>query len=278
MAKAKDKRKYPRVSAKNVHAHVNVSEKSTPCTIQDLSAGGMFIETRETLPVGMPVSVNVAQPGWTRVLRLAGRVVWAMAQKTASRKGTVPGMRIRFDPLDVDSAEMLLELLRELGVDETPPPERIVPVPAPHPSVPGAFASPAAKTQELSLKDIVARISRTDVPAVPNLKPTAVVTPAPERAHAAHERLSAGRAQPLLDAVSATAASPADAPRLVAQVKGLLLQLADLQQTLEHRERELSEAREALHKKELALEKAERERRAAEMAIQRLSMQLAARR
>ena len=47
MASGADKRKYPRVQARNVSAHLNVTDKSSPCVIQNISAGGVFIETRE---------------------------------------------------------------------------------------------------------------------------------------------------------------------------------------------------------------------------------------
>src|SRR4051812_43012922 len=122
MASGADKRKYPRVQARNVSAHLNVADRSSPCVIQNISAGGVFIETREALPVGMPVAVNLARPGWPRVLKVTGRVVWALAEKTAARKGTVPGMRIRFDPLPKEGAGRLAELLRELGAPDGPPP------------------------------------------------------------------------------------------------------------------------------------------------------------
>ena len=64
---SKDKRRYPRVHARNVSAHLNVADQSSPCVIQNISAGGIFIETTEALPVGMPVAVNLARPGWTKV-------------------------------------------------------------------------------------------------------------------------------------------------------------------------------------------------------------------
>jgi PilZ domain len=317
MGKSSEKRKHPRVAAKNVGAHVNFADRSTPCQILNISAGGMLVESAEPLPAGIPVAVNLAQPGWTRVLRLPGRVVWALAPKAAAKKGKPPGMRIRFDPLALDTAEMLLELLHSLGIGETPPPERVandtldpletlpppggrprsrqdvpqarppsrvdvpqakppsrVDVPAGAPQTrtirgaaqvdglraplgaPGTETLPGPRTQELSLGDIVAHISKVDVPVVKisSKKPT--------------------------DDATALNLLPDEGSllKLTSQVKGLKLQLDELQRALEDRERELTEARDTLAEKQLALEKADRERKAAETAIQRLSMQLAARR
>jgi hypothetical protein len=305
-----EKRKHPRVWGRGVGAHVNFADRSTPCSIQDISAGGMLVESDEPLPAGIPVAVNLARPGWTRTLRLPGRVVWALAPKAAAKKGLAPGMRIRFDPLDSDSAEMLLELLHELGIGETPPPERANPVdtlppfkdlpktgrapsktevpaartssrsevPAGAPptrtfrgaaevDAPGATKAPRGapdtqtlpghRTQELSLKDIVAHISKVEMPAV-------VIE----------------KGKPAADTILIQGPPPevtGDMQKLTEQVRALTLQLDALQRTLEAREVELAEARDALNTKELALEKADRERRAAETAIQRLSMQLAAR-
>jgi len=153
MASGRDKRKYPRVHAEDVSAHLNVADKSSPCTIQNISAGGLFIETQDALPVGMPVAVNLARPGWTKVLRLSGRVVWAMAGRTAARKGTVPGMRIRFDPLPRESAEELIRLLKDLGAPDGPAPKVI-------------GEEGAAITQPVSLREIQQRVSQAELKAV----------------------------------------------------------------------------------------------------------------
>lgn len=310
MAKS-EKRKHPRVAAKNVGAHVNFADRSTPCVILNISGGGMLVETSEPLPAGIPVAVTLSRPGWTKVLRLPGRVVWALAPKAAAKKGKAPGMRIRFDPLEADPSEMLLELLHELGIGETPPPDRMLAdtLPPAEPTAPpparsssraevpafsqlrapprieapagapptrtfrgapqvdgpnplarapqGAASTetlPGHRTQELALKDIVAHISKVDLPAVEAGEPAGAT---------AVNELPPGEG---------AGGDPG------AQVKALKLQLGALARTLEERERELAEVKEALQTKQLLLEKADRERKAAETAIQRLSMQLAARR
>ncbi|GEM_PF-2615690 len=294
---AKDKRRYPRVQAKNVSAHLNVADQSSPCTIQNISAGGIFIETPEALPVGMPVAINLARPGWTKVLRLSGRVVWAMAARTAAKKGTLPGMRIKFDALNQANAADLMTLLHDLGAVASPPPlvmaEEEVRKTLPK--------DPAAITQPVSLKEIQARVSQLDIPIVivedttgPSMKPVASTISTPAfRPSAPSPRASAPvplvlppqpSAQPVPSAprypsnpAPQSIATP-DSPRLIVQVQGLLMQMGDLQSQLEHRERELNELREKLRNKEEALDKSDRERKAAELAIQRLAMQLAARR
>jgi Tfp pilus assembly protein PilZ len=266
---SKDKRRFPRVQAKNVSAHLNVADQSSPCVIQNISAGGIFIQTPEALPVGMPVAVNLARPGWTKVLRVSGRVVWAMAERTAAKKGTLPGMRIRFDALPKSTASDLMVLLKELGAPATP-------LPATVPEEEEQPPPPAHITQPVSLKEIQARVSQLNVPVlddrtlVPRSRPSA--SPLPYKGSSRAKPMSGSRYQP------AGESPPPDAPRLIVQVQGLLMQLGDLQSQLEQRDKELHSMREQLKEKEAQLDRSDRERKAAELAIQRLAMQLSSRR
>jgi Tfp pilus assembly protein PilZ len=262
MASGADKRKYPRVQARNVSAHLNVTDKSSPCVIQNISAGGVFIETREALPVGMPVAVNLARPGWSSVLKVTGRVVWALAEKTALRKGTVPGMRIRFDPLPKEIAGRLSDLLKELGAPDGPPPP--------------TRKDPGVITEPTNLKAIQERLQATTFPLV---KDPAVSAPRTRRPITLEKKPDDSTLPARVGDLAAVFGRPTDeAPRLIVQVQGLLMQLGELQQQLESREKELQRLKEELSAKDAALEKSDRERKAAELAIQRLSMQLAARR
>ncbi|MBS1151759.1 MAG: PilZ domain [Myxococcaceae bacterium] len=277
---SKDKRRYPRVHAKNVSAHLNVADQSSPCVIQNISAGGIFIETAEALPVGMPVAVNLARPGWTKVLRLSGRVVWAMAARTAAKKGQLPGMRIKFDASSQASAADLMTLLMDLGAVDSPPPLMLAEEEV-------RKKLPKDVTQPVSLREIQARVSQLDPPpsneTMPAKNPIAsTITspaykpPAPQwmpQPSAPRPGSSAPRFQ-----VAPVGGATSDSPRLIVQVQGLLMQMGDLQQQLEQREKELNVLRERLKVKEEALDKSDRERKAAELAIQRLAMQLASRR
>lgn len=249
----KERRRYARVVAENVSAHLNATNGSTPCLIENISAGGLFIQTKEALPVGMPVAVNLARPGWKRVLRLSGRVVWAVAEKTASRKGTVPGMRIRFDPLPLENATQLAALLSELGATDVKEPP-----PNPEPKkVRVTKEIPIVERERIAAKrasdEYAAKAEATTDPEVRAYQDVGEV----------------GRTL-----VRAETEETSGSPRLMVQVQGLLMQLGDLQQQLEVRDRELMDARARLAEKEADLAKAERERRAAELAVQRLSLQI----
>lgn len=249
-------------------AHLNVTDKSSPCVIQNISAGGVFIETREALPVGMPVAVNLARPGWTSVLKVTGRVVWALAEKTAQKKGTVPGMRIKFDPLSKEVSTRLQELLRELGAPVGPPPP--------------TKKDDGTITQPSSIKSIHDRLQATTFPLVkePESGPKrGPVSSGGRKAVDLTRKPDDATIPARVGDLAAVFGRPSDeAPKLIVQVQGLLMQLGELQQQLESRERELQKVKDELAAKDAALEKADRERKAAELAIQRLSMQLATRR
>jgi Tfp pilus assembly protein PilZ len=262
---SKDKRRYPRVNAKNVSAHLNVADQSSPCQIQDISAGGIFIETSEALPVGMPVSVNLARPGWSKVLRLSGRVVWALAARTAAKKGVPPGMRIRFDALAQTNAADLMKLLSDLGAVDSPEPLTV---------------ADGAASKPVSLRQIKARVSKLDLPpgpsddTSPSMGPYAPTVPSPTvRPVGTAATIGAPIAKP-----SGGGATTSDNPRHLIQVQGLMMQNAELKGLLELRDKELTALRERLKVKEEALDKSDRERKAAELAIQRLAMQLSSRR
>lgn len=275
---SRDKRRYPRVHAKNVSAHLNVADTSSPCVIQNISAGGIFIETSDALPVGMPVAVNLARAGWTRVLRVSGRVVWAIAARTAAKKGTLPGMRIKFDAQTKANAADLMMLLQDLGASDSPPPVTVADSEV-HKrlsrEIPAAPLRPSSG-QAVSLKSIQARVSKLDDVTQPPLAKPLPSTIVSEDFHSPAPRPTASG--PRYKGPTQQQVGPSDGPRLAIQVQGLLMQMGDLQTQLEQRDKELASIRERLKQKEEQLDKADRERKAAELAIQRLAMQLAARR
>jgi hypothetical protein len=189
-------------------------------------------------------------------------VVWGLGEKTAARKGAVPGMRIRFDQLTKESAAALKGLLKQLGA-----PER----------------DPNAITQPVALAELKSRVAREQSATQPSAPPQPAVPPSP--AAAAPARPSAADETLPHRATGPESRVATSQPRLLVQVQGLLMQIGELQQALSERESELTalkarlaEQETLLQSRSVELEKAERERRAAELAVQRLTMQLAARR
>ncbi|HEY3447643.1 MAG TPA: PilZ domain-containing protein [Myxococcales bacterium] len=107
-------RRHQRHRAANVAAHMRMENRIALCKVEDISESGVFIRTDESLPLGLAVSVDLAQPGLKKALRLTGKVA-----RQASR-GKV-GIGIHFDGLDADTRARLVQLITELGRDKTSP-------------------------------------------------------------------------------------------------------------------------------------------------------------
>jgi Tfp pilus assembly protein PilZ len=85
----------------------------------DISAGGLFVATMESPPVGAPIDVVVMLPDGTR-LELRGVVRWVRDVQQAS-PGLPPGCGIAWEQLPMDALHLLLRFaqLREPILYET---------------------------------------------------------------------------------------------------------------------------------------------------------------
>jgi uncharacterized protein (TIGR02266 family) len=112
---ATEKRRHSRVRTKEMAAHLSRDNSLTFCAVENLSSGGAFVRTDQTIPVGTPVSLRVARPGMKRGLELTGRVVTAISAASAG-PGGCPGMGVRFEDLDADTTSRLAVVLRDLSL------------------------------------------------------------------------------------------------------------------------------------------------------------------
>ena len=130
-----NRRKHRRAQARGIAALVRTEKGMTPCLVENLSSGGIFIRTARLMPVGVAVSINVVRPGMTSALRLTGRIANSIPAKPVAGRLMPPGMGIAFDKLPDDTNAQLGKLLREFGVD---PDENAAGAPPPRPSRDGA--------------------------------------------------------------------------------------------------------------------------------------------
>jgi len=91
--------------ATRLHHEIPVAYRSVGSFLTDwstnISQGGLFINTRKTLPVGTAVRILVQLPGASFPFQLEGRVT--RVTEFANRANMVPGMGIEFT--DVDEAK-----------------------------------------------------------------------------------------------------------------------------------------------------------------------------
>ena len=101
----RERRVFPRWS---LHAAVDIeSEDNLYAGLSyDVSAGGIFVATIDTPPLGTAVAVTVTLPDGTR-LELAGLVRWVRDPGRASA-GLPAGVGIEWDELPMDALRSLL--------------------------------------------------------------------------------------------------------------------------------------------------------------------------
>lgn len=103
-----EKRQWQRVPARGVVGHLLFAEQSMPCQVRNVSAGGARIEVDHPKPPGSVVGLNLARAGWSKALRVTGKVVNSDTTAPAS-------LGVQFDALDPYCRAELSQLLRELG-------------------------------------------------------------------------------------------------------------------------------------------------------------------
>jgi len=80
----------------------------------DVSHGGIFIRTKDPLPVGTQMRFEFQLKDASPLIRGDGTVVWTR-EHDPSRAGVAPGMGVRFDRLAEGSQEVLDKILAQKG-------------------------------------------------------------------------------------------------------------------------------------------------------------------
>jgi hypothetical protein len=82
---------------------------SFECVLSDISRGGAFIETAQSLPLGAALGVELQCPGAEGPLRLSAVTRWKNDR----------GFGVQFGPLGVRDKHRLVRLLSELREQQT---------------------------------------------------------------------------------------------------------------------------------------------------------------
>lgn len=175
-----NKRRFRRARATNIAARAISANQTFTCGVENISFGGVFLRGA-ILPLASVVTLQLVHPGMKKLICLTGRVVAIVDPKEAAERKLSAGVGIAFDACAPDDRPRFLQLLRELGVDESPlavtdgqgslPPISRVPVPARSPE-------PAVPPPVLSRVQAQANGAVAAIPAV--APPPAAATP-PER-------------------------------------------------------------------------------------------------
>ncbi len=206
--------------------------------VENISLGGLFVRTDKLQEVGTEFFVDVVSPGWKRALTLLARItsrVDALDSRVSKRP---PGMGIQFLRVDEKQRERLRKLLAELGAPEgedevTLEVESVelgldaLELGADEGAVPlGAQPQPIWQQVQMVEEAIEGSLREADLPP-----PGPVVLDDPPPAEL----------------------KEMDSARLMVQLRGLVVQLADVQQQLIERDGQIQRLREELEAARAAL-------------------------
>jgi Tfp pilus assembly protein PilZ len=211
-----NRRRYPRVRAQGLAAHLRTGRGRTQCVVENISLGGLFLRTDCLEDVGTNVSLLLVKPGWKKQLTLTARVT-SRIEALAGQARRVPGLGLQFTDVDGDCHERLRSLLRQLGAPESQPE-----VTLPDDSVEVELrALEPAKNGAPAIRTSAARPSPAPRPPPPPPPDDGV----PDLPNGNHDLETA---------------------RLQIQLRGLAMQLSDAQQLIVERDEEIERLREEL--------------------------------
>ena len=251
---AKNRRRHPRVRARGMAAHLRTARGRSQCVVENISMGGIFVRTDRLEEVGAEVFVDIVKPGWKRQLSIASRVTSRVDGLDSRLTQRMPGMGIQFLQLDEKQHERLSSLLRELG--------------APDDSAEVTLAEDATETELRALETpgeerplaLQEPIDPQPQPSWPQNK-----SMVEDAIAGALQEIDLGPPPGPLEIQEKPPAAPPlrpkpldleDSARLQMQLRGMAMQLSDLQHQLSQRDLEIERLREELETSRAALERA----------------------
>lgn len=95
--------------------HILVDFKTTDLVMmeyaQNISTQGIFLETRDILPIGSTVLVSFILPDATRLITVQGEVVWARRKSYRKTSSTSAGMGIRFAEINPEDERAISDFI-----------------------------------------------------------------------------------------------------------------------------------------------------------------------
>ena len=81
---------------------------------RDLGVGGVFIQTKEPLPMGSDVALTFTLPDSKETLDAKGKVIWVQGF-VPERKDLAPGMGVQFEQFAPEQRELLENFISRYG-------------------------------------------------------------------------------------------------------------------------------------------------------------------
>jgi type IV pilus assembly protein PilZ len=114
VAAAQERRRSPRVL---VDLEVDYGDEDTYlfAYIRDISATGIFVQTKSPEPPGTELNVRFTPNGSEEILELEGEVIWVNPYRPGKRDSINPGMGIRFTTLTNEQRHRLVEFVKRFA-------------------------------------------------------------------------------------------------------------------------------------------------------------------
>jgi uncharacterized protein (TIGR02266 family) len=84
----------------------------------DLSTGGMFIGTKELLPIDSPLNIEFILPEDGRIIKCSGRVSWLNHPESIKNQDLPSGMGLQFMNLSMDDMDSLRNFIKNQVITE----------------------------------------------------------------------------------------------------------------------------------------------------------------
>ncbi|MDT8316752.1 MAG: response regulator [bacterium] len=116
-------REYTRVSI-YTKALLRYDNKLIKGYIHDLSDGGIFVESRETLEAGTTLDIEFTVPGNDKLIKAQGEVRWGIDDPAKCSIDNIPGMGIQFLKISTESKRLISDYIRDVKQKEQEMPKR----------------------------------------------------------------------------------------------------------------------------------------------------------
>ena len=246
---ASNRRRFPRVRARGVAAHLRTVHGRNACQVENVSLGGLFVRTDRLEEVGEEIFVDLVRPGWKRQLTLAARITSRFDALDGRLSQRMPGMGLQFLRLDDKQHDRLRQLLRELGAPEEEP----------EITLPDEEAEEELRALDL---DVPASAEPLDPQPQPAWQQVQMAAASVEEAisSALHDANLPPPAPVVLERPQADKKEDLATinARLTMQIRGLVMQLSDAQTQLSERDLVIKRLKDELETARSALERAVR--------------------
>ncbi|MFH1807735.1 MAG: PilZ domain-containing protein [Pseudomonadota bacterium] len=257
-----DKRRYPRAPAQGIAAYVWLNEKLSSAIVENISAGGLFFRSPRPPELGTTVRVRLVQPGLKQAIEMTGTVVSTISPKDALAANQVPGAGVRFNKVPAAERERFDHLLAALGlpaveaIQIAPAVLQVQPVAAPlSSSPPRSMSAPVQRASSAGLVDYQVHDASLRIEALPLSALTPVHdTPSIPRSVATVESLIPDPVEIQVEVKAPSRRRVDETERLMQHVKGLMKQLAEMEDVLRQRDLQIDLLRQELSQVRLDLE------------------------